>query len=98
MSNKKNFLSILNFDNNQEVYNQIIRFYIITKQFKKAKNINEKSSKKNGVNYLNSGYKIIINVLEGNEYQNLVNDYKKVYDEDNIDWLKSQLIEFYDKN
>src|SRR5690606_34529171 len=91
------FLNLLELNQDQEIYNQIIQFYINIKNYISAELKILESVDVNGVNFMNDGFKIVLNSLTGSEYKNLSSEYKKKYGEFELDWLKSMIIKYHNE-
>lgn len=91
------FLSLLELNKDQEIYNQVIQFYLNIKDFKSAELKIQESVDENGINFLNDGFKIILKSLTGDEYINLNRDFKNNNGEFELDWLKSMIIKYHNE-
>lgn len=91
------FLSLLELNKDQEIYNQVIQFYLNIKDFKSAELKIQESVDENGINFMNDGFKIILKSLTGDEYINLNRDFKNNNGEFELDWLKSMIIKYHNE-
>ncbi|MFD2565925.1 tetratricopeptide repeat protein [Pseudotenacibaculum haliotis] len=91
---ERKILTMLEISKDQEIFNQIMNFYLLNENLLKAREYLNQSIKVNMSNYMNEGYKIIINIVEGSEYKNLFEAYKKKYEEYDVQWLKDQIAFF----
>ncbi|WP_299161486.1 hypothetical protein [uncultured Tenacibaculum sp.] len=88
---EKIFISMLDFSKDQEIFSQIIFFFLMSKNLEKAKLYVNISSKKNDSNYMNDGYFIMIKILEKKEYKKDYTSFKKEYEDYEDKWFREQL-------
>jgi tetratricopeptide (TPR) repeat protein len=91
---EKKIISMLEIAKDQEAYNQIMNFFLLTENISKAKEYLRESVIVNNENYMNNGYRIIIKILEGNKYKDLFESYKTKYQEYDVHWLRDQIAFF----
>lgn len=85
--------SLLNYSEEQEVFNQIITFYLMNKEVQKAKELLMKSIEKNGINYMSDGYEILIKIINKEDYKNFYTDYRNKYGSEKDEWLRNLIAE-----
>lgn len=88
---EKIFISMLGFSKDQEIFSQIIFFFLMRKSLEKAKLYVNISSKENDSNYMNDGYLIMIKILEKKEYKKDYTSFKKEYGDYEDKWFREQL-------
>ncbi|MEK6153135.1 tetratricopeptide repeat protein [Flavobacteriaceae bacterium 3-367] len=88
-------LSLLEFTQDQEIYNQIVNFYFLTDRPDNANKYINEAQKVHGKNSINEGYKIIEQIYRKENYEPLINEYKSNYSEEEIEWLKNQIVFFF---
>jgi len=93
---EKIFLKLLDINQNNETFNQVIHFYFTINEYRKAYDFIKKSKEILGSNYLNDGYEILYYTLIKNNYlsQRFALEFKNKYSTFEIDWLKGLILEF----
>ncbi len=88
-------LSMLEFSEEQDIYNQIINFYFLTNRPEEALKYINQSESMHGINHVTDGYKIILQIYRKEKYESLIQDFKKHYSQEEVEWLKNQIVFFF---
>lgn len=88
------FLDLIKFSNDQTIYDQIVQFYLESGNLDKA----ETSIKNSLITYGNfftiDGFNIVLKMLKGENCQEAITNYKNIYNDFEISWLKEYLEKF----
>lgn len=88
---EKYFLKALKNKRKAKIFNEVLIFYLNTKQFNKAKKLNIEYKKQLGDNYYNDGFKIILQMankdLKSDQIDSASDKYLKKYGRSKQQWL-----------
>ena len=85
---EEKFILAVKTDSNQTVYNQIIQFYLSTRQFDKAEEKIRESKELNGVSFTNDGFNIAYKLLTKQDYTRDIYNFKNDYGDFEVEWLR----------
>lgn len=89
------FLNLLKYTNDEEIYIQVINFFLLINKFDTASSYIIKNEVINGKSYISDGYNIILNINKKEPYKHLVTKFKSDYPIEDVEWLKNQIVFFF---
>ena len=92
---EEKFLSLLDFSNEENIYFQLINFYLLSNQFDKAAKCIAQNKSINGQSYVADGQEIILNMHLKKPYKDLIKKFKSNYEKNEIEWFKNQTVFFF---